>query len=328
MATEGEGAEQAQRGITFQDFAGNTTLHGIKGVVAPRIKYFKLIWILVLLGSLTLYIYLVQRSVRRFYSYPYSTVYSHKYVSELDFPAVTICSPALYRASKIALDDKDPDFKRFGLDIPACNWTRDWRPNVPCGTYLYNVLQHDFSAREQNKTDTLDKVFNITDFAQRFSTDINFDSGTECLWKSKPCEHNDFYRSLRSRGFCYTFNSGENNRPVLKVDQPGRSGSLYLTFDISGMDYFPQDSEKGIVVILHRPGEHFDPDQEGFYTTPGARSQILVNVYKVRFYTFLLPSGLKQVNFRQFTTHAISRISSLYFIRFSRLYYRNGVGKR
>ena len=289
MATEREEAEQAQQGITFQDFACNTTLHGIKGVVAPRIKYFKLIWILVLLGSLTLYIYLVQRSVRRYYSYPYSTVYNHKYVSELDFPAVTICSPALYQASKMALDDKDPNFKRFGLDIPACNWTRDWRPNVPCGTYLYDVLMNGLDASEQNKTDTLDKVFNITDFSERFSADINLESGTECWWKNKLCEHDDFHRSLRSKGFCYTFNSGENNESVQKVDQPGRSGSLYLTFDIKGMDLFPQNSRRGIVVILHRPGEHFDPDQEGFYTTPGARSQIVINVHKVRFYVTFQP---------------------------------------
>ena len=310
MATERKDTEQAKQGITFQDFASDTTLHGIKGVVAPRIKYFKLIWILVLFGSLAFYIYLVQRSVRRFYSYPYSTVYSHKYVSELDFPAVTICSPVLYQANKMALDDQHPDFKKFGLDIPACNGTKDMR-NVSCGRFWYKLLtEGDPDALGRNTTDILDELFNMTDFAQRFSTDIDLESGFECWWLNKECKRDYFFMSLRSRGFCYTFNSVEGNRSVLKVNQPGSSGSLYLRFDISNIDYFPKDSEQGIVVILHRPGELFDPDHEGFYTSPGASSQILIYINKVC-YIKVVHAILASDVCAQLTTHTIYRISFL-----------------
>lgn len=281
MSSEKE-SEQTKQSTVFGSFAADTTLHGIKGVVAPRLKFFKFIWLLCLFGSFALYVYLVQRSVRRYYSYPFSTVYRRKYVRSLDFPAVSICSPVLYQEYKMGMNDSDPDFKKHDLDIPACTETRSLRKGIPCGDYWFYKFG-TYVGFEDPNTETLDGLLNMTEFIKKFSIDFNPSKNAYCWWNYSACKEDHFFLTWSSRGFCYTFNSGVGNRSVLKVDLPGRSGSLILSFDIKEIKAYPPYSETGIVVILHRPGEHFDPQQEGFYTTPGARSQILIHAEKVSY---------------------------------------------
>ena len=45
---------------------------------------------------------------------------------------------------------------------------------------------------------------------------------TRCTWDENVCGLDDFALTVTDYGYCYTFNSGQNNKPALEVSTTGR----------------------------------------------------------------------------------------------------------
>ena len=94
----------------WQEFADDTTLHGIRYVIMKRHIILRLSWLVLLLASGGYYIFTVYRAFNKFYSRPINTVINTKHLNEMDFPAVTICSLNLFAKSKVFMTDNNPLF--------------------------------------------------------------------------------------------------------------------------------------------------------------------------------------------------------------------------
>lgn len=266
-------------------FATSTTLHGVSGFFNSKCRFFKAIWLILVVTALGLFTYLIQRSVSEYFDYPYTTVIKIKHVSGgLVFPSVTICAPSLYQHDKMFATD-DVLFARE-LNIKACSETADLRTkqNLACGEYLKYLLDNvdEVNSSIINK---LDSVFDIEEFQTKYSYDV-FKHGSkyiQCWWKGKPCEQT-FTPTLTEYGYCYTFNSGKNGNKLLAAENPGRINSLVFEVDVNRDDLY-DGSHKGTVVILHENGSHFNPFQDGFFAQPGISTQIAVEVEKVIFHS-------------------------------------------
>ena len=100
---------------TLSKLVENTTLHGLNHAcssTANRIR--RLLWLLLLLSMTAGYTAIAIHSFLKYYQYDTATKISHKTVTELDFPAVSICHPNLISRSLI---DDDPDLRHWLLRL-------------------------------------------------------------------------------------------------------------------------------------------------------------------------------------------------------------------
>ena len=81
-----------KRCLGFTDFASTSTLHGLSKTCDTESNIIKrMVWTIVLLGSVAIYLFFVVTPVLKYYSYNTTTKITETTVKELAFPAVSIC---------------------------------------------------------------------------------------------------------------------------------------------------------------------------------------------------------------------------------------------
>ncbi|XP_026573260.1 acid-sensing ion channel 1 isoform X2 [Pseudonaja textilis] len=237
-------------------FANNCTLHGANHIfIGNGFGVRQSLWAGAFLISLS--IFLSQAVGRIFYylEYHHITQLDEQESPQLTFPAVTFCNINRIRGSQLTYNYLSYISPLLGYDV---------------GTYLeagFPLATPSFDVPEE--------PLNLLNFYDRSSHQLE-DMMLACRYRGEICRPEDFTMVFTRYGKCYTFNSGQSDKPPLIAMKGGTGNGLEIMLDIQQDEYLPvwgetdeTSFEAGIKVQIHSQDEPPFIDQLGFGVAPG-----------------------------------------------------------
>ena len=279
----------------WREFVGYTTVHGFRHVFESSSRFFRVIWLLLLLGATTTYIILVQESVAKYFSNPATTSFEEVIpkLGEVKFPAVTICNLNRFVKSKINMFENDKDFYKLSLNLSACENIKTVNKDMSCGQGLLCAYELFGSQIADNCNETIRQriisalndtevaIFNPEEFFEAYGHDFRDMFLHYCRFKGKEnCTADDFYPTLSSNGRCFTFNSGKNQTRIRRTMKTGSSGGLSVMMDVQTNENTISEFSRGLRVIVHDQNTFINIDK-GFNVYPGSHTLVGLTVTKV-----------------------------------------------
>nr|XP_015199693.1 PREDICTED: acid-sensing ion channel 1 isoform X7 [Lepisosteus oculatus] len=260
--------EDPGRPAPVEVFASTSTLHGVAHIFTyERICVKRCLWVVFFLGSLAFLICVCVDRVQYYFAYPHVTKLDEVTAQLMVFPAVTFCNLNAFRFGRVTRNDLYHAGELLALFNRGRFEIRD--PHLVEDSVM-EVLKvkadfHNFKPRP----------FNMREFYDRTGHDIK-DMLLACRYKGVECSAEDFRVIFTRYGKCYTFNSGQDGRPLLVTMKGGTGNGLELMLDIQQDEYLPvwgetdeTSFEAGIKVQIHSQDEPPFIDQLGFGVAPG-----------------------------------------------------------
>ena len=224
----------------------NSSFHGLSYIFDKRHSVRRLIWFFITVAAFSYAMQKVYESTMNYLSYPFNTARMRIYVNQINFPAVSFCN----------LNDM-----RFSL----MNGTK-------VDDAILNPHKNEFISGEEYINVTLGARHNL----QEMLVDCDFDG--------EGCSHQNFTEFNWMQGErCFTFNSGKSPHNLLKVKGAGMYRSLKLTINVQHYEYYRDEMDGGIHLILH--GQDETPvKMRGLIIPPGFTTYIQVEKKTVHFY--------------------------------------------
>jgi hypothetical protein len=227
--------QQHRRRSIIQEFALNTSAHGIPGIVRSRSVRNRILWSITSLIFTDIMLYFIVRSIRAYYDYPTQTTVSIDTEWPQLFPACTICNASPFR---------------FDLLIgPFMNYKHHHNVTVTNDVESFSSFHvayiKDFVQDEINRNESLNAFFYPL-------SSMLF----KCVFNDVPCSTADFTRfSSSTYGSCYTFNAKKKNSSDGNIrygDEGGGFGQLELGLYAHSHQYLPyfSDGKYSIVWLL------------------------------------------------------------------------------
>ncbi|XP_077984582.1 acid-sensing ion channel 2-like [Glandiceps talaboti] len=263
----------------FDEFANDTTLHGMKYAVNSKYGCFRrVIWSMIVLGMISVFSVQTVRAFLRYTSYEISTVINMNYVTDMDFPAITICNYNQYRKSAVNTTGE----KFLKLLYPtsgneSITKSIDWD--------LYNVSGINMTAI-------------ALDSAHRKEQMVEW-----CQWKlSEECGPMNFTQVITDFGVCYTFN---DQTPPLKVWQSGTSSGLFLRLNVEQYEYTNNENTgAGFRILVHPQGQSPMVRQLGFAASPGYETLVSMRYTKLSSLPAPFPSKCSSQKLKYYDTYS------------------------
>ena len=284
---------------TWSDFVDNTTLHGLRYIFRKRFPPLRLVWFFILVIAGSYYIFALHNAVKKYLSFPVSTVLDQRYFTEMEFPAVTICPQDMFLRSKILKPDTDPDFNKLGLNLRMCKATAAVRRGRPCGlamlcccavifdpetiTRTVSNCTEQYRSQLQEALRSSSVSFEPREFHRTYSPDIEHVLGPYCefgFFSNDRCTPSDFNSKITQAGICYTFNSGDGQKRR-SVRQAGTTRGLNVVLDTHIAEYTIGKLSEGFQVFVHEPGQYVNA-LSGILVGPGSHAAIAVTKKTVR----------------------------------------------
>nr|XP_039255277.1 acid-sensing ion channel 5-like [Styela clava] len=209
-------------------FIENVGLQGLRYVFMRNTTWTRrLIWLCLLLAGSAYCVYVTISNVNNFYDYPTITTTTTHYVTQLDFPAVTICDYNIFQRSRITQEEYD-----MLLDM--------YMPYE----FMYNETGKD--PERYNHVDMAELMINAS-----FSYDLDF-----CFYHSLSCNKSHTYQQLRDVGNCITFDPSQHGFYSYQ-HLAGREGGLNMGLAKYGQQWTPGPfmNSQGFIAMVHEPGE-------------------------------------------------------------------------
>nr|XP_003477033.1 acid-sensing ion channel 5 [Cavia porcellus] len=244
------------------DFATSTSFHGVHNIVRNQSKIRKVIWLAVVLGSVSLLVWQIYSRLVNYFTWPITTVVEVQYVEKIEFPAVTFCNLNRFKTDAVV---------RFG--------------NI---FYLWSIVSKVFGVQEINANFTdsqkvIDFVethqnFSITEFVKNNGFFLNRSTLLACDFFGMRCGPEDFKHIFTEYGNCFTFNHGENIQEKKKVSVSGRG--LNLVFDVHQEKFTDNPdlgfADAGIVFAIHPPRREPRFDGLGLSSPVGMHARVTI----------------------------------------------------
>ena len=218
-----------------------SSMHGIKHAYHITDPFRKLFWVIIIIAALYYAIQKVYQSTTHYLKHPILTARSKRYVDELAFPAVSFCN------------------------------LNDLRFSVTNGTSLHNaIVEQDPSLVNAEDYDRITKE----------GRHLLSEMIVGCKFNGVKCSGDNFTRFDWSQGDqCFTFNSGKDGHPLLRVSGSGKKRALVLTLNVQHYDYYDL-TKSGVHLIIH--GQEETPVRmQGPIIPPGFSTYIQVSKKKV-----------------------------------------------
>ncbi|CAI5765346.1 acid-sensing ion channel 1 isoform X2 [Podarcis lilfordi] len=250
-----------------------TKFHGLRHVLSghrscPRRAF----WLLAFLGSVALLATWSSNRIRYLLSWPVHTKVHLLYARQLTFPAVTLCNNNLLLLRRMSRADLHLSGYWLGLlnkdlqPVPAVGAVmRD-----PRWLWLGNLLNFShylppLPPQEQSTRRLLDRLGHQLE-----------EMLLSCRFQGERCGPHNFTTVYTRYGKCYTFNSGQPDKPPRITNKGGTGNGLEIMLDIQQDEYLPvwgetdeTSFEAGIKVQIHSQDEPPCIDQLGFGVAPG-----------------------------------------------------------
>ncbi|KAM4740768.1 acid-sensing ion channel 1B isoform 1-T1 [Anableps anableps] len=236
-------------------FFGGCSLHGANHIFVEEKKFGvrQGLWAVVFTMALSAFLYQVVDRVIYYRQYDHITMLDERSAKNMTFPAVTICNYNFVRKSQMSYSD-------LIFMGPLLGFEEGMAPGFPLAPEPDRLLGSRFS---------IDEFYNRT----RHRID---DMLLECSFRGLECGPENFREIFTRYGKCYTFNSGQDGRPLLVTMKGGTGNGLELMLDIQQDEYLPvwgetdeTSFEAGIKVQIHTQDEPPFIDQLGFGVAPG-----------------------------------------------------------
>ncbi|XP_070553623.1 acid-sensing ion channel 4-B-like [Ptychodera flava] len=251
----------------IDEYANDTTLHGLKYAVNSKYGAFRrTVWALVVAVMVAIFTASMVNAFMEFQKREVSTVIKINYVSDLDFPAVTICNYNQFRKSVV--NESGEEFLKLAFPI--------YGP--------VNVSGIDWDG-EFNES----RNYNMTEAAIHSAHQLE-QMLIHCNWKgSEICGPEDFTQSMTDFGVCYTFN---DIVPPRKVQQSGTSSGLFLRLNVEQEEYTSNENTgAGFRVMAHPQGQSPLVKLLGFAISPGYETLVAMSHTKTESKPYPYPSN-------------------------------------
>ncbi|XP_004471710.1 acid-sensing ion channel 5 [Dasypus novemcinctus] len=248
------------------DFAISTSFHGIHNIVRNRSKVRKVIWLVVVLGSVSLLIWQIYSRLLNYFRWPITTSVDVQYVEKMEFPAVTFCNLNRFQTDAAA---------KFGIIFFLWSIVSKVLHLQEISTNSTDFKKAiDFLASHQN--------FSIMEFVKKNGFYLNNSTLLECDFFGKPCDPKDFAHVFTEYGNCFTFNYDENMQAKKKVSVSGRG--LSLLFDVHQEEFTDDPGlgfvDAGIIFVIHSPMKVPQFDGLGLSSPVGMHARVTMRHLK------------------------------------------------
>lgn len=287
--------------VIWDNWVNNTSLHGIRYLFWRRPLWARIGWLVLLLAFTAYFLFTAYMSLEKYFKRPINTVITQKYVSSLEFPAVTICPQNLISKKKMYALDGDADFVTYGLNESFCSATKSVRGDKPCGAamvccclpfFLFdggNIIPNCTTPYIQ---DLLAAQYNSGTFFDTSKFYEKYSPGVEQMLKygfcvfdgriDKLCGVSDFSSSVTDWGVCHTFNAGLGGPDSIRKAQfTGAGGGLILLLSAEIDDNTIGRLSEGFSVLIHRQGDYFLP-WDGITVGPGMQAIITLHQQRIK----------------------------------------------
>uniref|UniRef100_A0A4W6CFT6 Acid-sensing ion channel 1 n=1 Tax=Lates calcarifer TaxID=8187 RepID=A0A4W6CFT6_LATCA len=236
-------------------FFSGCSLHGANHVFVEDKKFGirQGLWAVIFTMALSAFLFQVVDRVIYYLQYDYITMLDEKLAKNMTFPAVTICNYNFVRKSQMSYSD-------LIFMGPLLGFEEGMAPGFPL-------------APEPDRPPG--SRFSLDEFYTRTRHRID-EMLLECNFRGLECGPEDFMEIFTRYGKCYTFNSGQDGRPLMVTMKGGMGNGLELMLDIQQDEYLPvwgetdeTSFEAGIKVQIHTQDEPPFIDQLGFGVAPG-----------------------------------------------------------
>ncbi|XP_071851417.1 epithelial sodium channel subunit beta-like isoform X1 [Apostichopus japonicus] len=302
----------------LEDFADETTAHGIPLVIQKPTIPQKLIWFCLVATSFVIFCVQASNLISTFYSY--HTNVELVTSESVQFPDVTICNFNKMRRTRLEKDEKwkqiidRDDFWKVTGAGDDYGWFWDYYDSVSSSSsdsitedssfrfkrgiseyysdtsyYYYSNYPDWFNAPELPENLGPDNILSITKYlipTKEELTKFGHQAGDlirKCSFNGRPCNHSHFDVLVNKQyGNCFTFNSsGISGGKISKV---GEKLGLHLTLFIENPEYVGLlTEESGVRMAIHPRNSYPYPEDIGISLAAG----------------FLTSIGLRQVELKR-----------------------------
>uniref|UniRef100_A0A8C2JZ14 Uncharacterized protein n=1 Tax=Cyprinus carpio TaxID=7962 RepID=A0A8C2JZ14_CYPCA len=240
--------------ISLATFFGGCSLHGANHVFVEDKKFSirRGLWAAVFLLAIAMFLMQVVDRVIYYLQYDYVTMLDERNAKNMTFPAITLCNYNSFRRSQLSYSD-------LLFMGPLLGYEDNMAPGIPLAP----------------EPDRQGSRFSLAEFFNRTRHSME-DMLLECNFAGKECGPEHWREIFTRYGKCYTFNSGQDGRPLLITMKGGMGNGLELMLDIQQDEYLPvwgetdeTSFEAGIKVQIHTQDEPPFIDQLGFGVAPG-----------------------------------------------------------
>ncbi|XP_067361102.1 acid-sensing ion channel 1B isoform X3 [Channa argus] len=267
MDLKADSEDMEYKPAPIEVFATRSTLHGISHMFTYERMYIRRsLWILFFLGSVSVLVMVCVDRVQLYFQYPHVTKLDEVAASMMAFPAVTFCNLNSFRFSQVTRND----LYHAGELLALLNGRYEIRDPHLVEENVLQILKEkaDFDKYKP-------RPFNMREFYERTGHDLK-EMLLSCSYRGTECSSENFKVIFTRYGKCYTFNSGQDGRPLLVTMKGGMGNGLELMLDIQQDEYLPvwgetdeTSFEAGIKVQIHSQDEPPFIDQLGFGVAPG-----------------------------------------------------------
>lgn len=260
-------------------YAKNSTMHGIPTIVGSELYRGRHIFWIVVVGVMAIFLgTVIYWQMSDYYNYPTVTSVDIHYVTEDDFPAITVCDPNYINVHLLKLV-KD-NFTLFQLtkltEIPG----------------FYHRFMGDLKHKvdeppEDNNTDTAVLMGKLLYFAEKYLSSPKTNK-LYCSWGDYHFKEHcpGSYGRITEMGPCSTIDTRKIVREIAEKENIGRMPAiskamrgltLYFDTDPTDIPYRIFQSD-GFKVVLHHPDLHPLPLSSGFLI--GGKTTVEVEISK------------------------------------------------
>ena len=257
----------------FNRYVDNSTLHGFRFIFMDTYYVRRFLWLALTCSMACLFFMELEKSIKLFYQYPFTTLSTIEYVPELKFPAISLCMLNNYQVTKINKSKLKPLYDRGLFPFHG-------EPFSPGFDMSGEELLKTIKASSQD----LDFIFKGCEWKSR---------DTAKTGKPNLCGSMNFTRYSNLEGqTCFTFNSGINTK-ALTLNETGLNMAFKLELDLHVKDSVQSLEEVGVNIIIHDQDET-PLHHAGFIVSPGFQTFVEMKVKKVRWneVVFLSPSNV------------------------------------
>ncbi|XP_068672881.1 acid-sensing ion channel 2-like [Montipora foliosa] len=278
----------------WKEFVSSTTVHGFRRIFESPSRFFRVIWLLLLLGATTGYVFFVMESIEKYFLKPVALSFTEVIPEsgQLEFPAVTICNLNRFVKSKVDMFESDKNFYKLGLNLSACGMVGLVKKDMSCGQGLLCAFERFGSDVADNcnvsrrrriiaaLNNTKAAIFNAEEFLEAYGHDIDDMFLHFCRFgNGEICSPADFLPFLTENGRCFTFNSGRNHTPIRVSKRAGSFGGLSVMLDVQAHENTISEFSRGLRVIVHEQGAFVDIEN-GFNVLPGSHALLRISANK------------------------------------------------
>ncbi|XP_067036372.1 acid-sensing ion channel 2-like [Acropora muricata] len=286
----------------FAAFLENTTLHGARFLVTGSV-FRRLFWTVALVSSFAYCALQIYNTLEAFSERPFSTKITTKTSNKAEtvpFPAVTICNYNSFNRRR---------FKSYVQQNSTSNWS-DEEVNRRLNLYEKFMIErnNDFFSPEMIKQypEMTERVMEEhLHYLVLFSHVIEemllpkSSFGKACTINDLLCGPKNFKPLYNTQfGKCFTFNSGQDQSPIIKASLEGQTGGLKLQLNVERESYLldPSNPYVGLTVLVHDQKSFPLMEHFGFAVHPGVRT--LVAVKRKKFHNLPSPFSTKCIKDR------------------------------